>query len=105
MDYVLDMAMRKIQKGRQKKKRFCNKMDDIEKGYGNDMYDYGDFDQIKNKVHYFVCHGEGHTMNRHKEQPKRNPRAHGAVSRNHRSGATDIIEVTHKSNMKNYFIC
>jgi hypothetical protein len=76
----------------------------MEKGYDNDMYNSSDFNQIKNKVHCFICHGEGHTMNRHKEEPKRNPRAHGVTGRNHRSGATDIIDVTHTSNMKNYFI-
>jgi hypothetical protein len=26
----------------------------MEKGYGNDMYGLGDFDQMKAKVHYFV---------------------------------------------------
>jgi hypothetical protein len=82
---------------RRKKKRFCNEMDDMEKGYGNDMYGSGDFDQIKNKIHCSVCHGEDHTMNRHKEGPKRNPRACGAAGRNRRSRATDIIEVTHTS--------
>jgi hypothetical protein len=105
LDYVSDMAMRKIWKGRWKKKHFRNEMDDMEKGYDIDMYDSGDFDQIKNKVHCSICNGEGHTMNRHKEGPKMNPRAHGAVGRNRRSGATDIIEITHTSNMKNYFIC
>jgi hypothetical protein len=68
----------------------------MEKGYDNDMYGSSDFDQIKNKVHCSVCHGEGHTINRYKEGPKRNRRACGAVGRNHRSGATHIIEVTHK---------
>jgi hypothetical protein len=53
-----DVAMRKMWKGRRKKKRFHNKMDDIEKGYNNDMYGSCDFDQIKNKVHYFIYHGE-----------------------------------------------
>jgi hypothetical protein len=94
-----------MRNGRQKKKHFCNEMDDMEKGYDNDMYDSGDFNQIKNKVHCFVCHGEGNTMNRHKEGPKRNSRACGATGRNSRSGATDIIKVTHMSIMKNYFIC
>jgi hypothetical protein len=75
-------------------------MDDMEKGYGNDMYGLGDFDQIKNKVHCSICHGEGHTMNRHKQGLKRNLRAHGTVGRNRRSGATAIIEVTHMSNIK-----
>jgi ribonuclease PH len=38
--------------------------------YGNAMYGSSDFDQMKNKVHCSVCHGEGHTMNRHKQGPK-----------------------------------
>jgi hypothetical protein len=68
----------------------------MEKCYNNDMYDSGVFDQIKNKVHCSVCHGEGHTMSRHKQGTKRNRRARGTVGRNHRSGATDIIEVRHE---------
>jgi hypothetical protein len=56
-----------MQKGRQKKKHFRNVMDNLEKGYDIDMYDSGDFDQMKNKVHYSACHGEGHTMDRHKQ--------------------------------------
>jgi hypothetical protein len=39
-----------MQKGRRKKKRFRNEMDDMEKGYGNDMYGSDNFDQIENKV-------------------------------------------------------
>jgi hypothetical protein len=58
-DYVPDVAMQKMQKGRRKKKRFHNEMDNMEKGYGNDMHGSGDFNQMKNKVHCFVCHGEG----------------------------------------------
>jgi hypothetical protein len=55
---------------------------------------------MKTKVHYSVCHGEGHTMNRHKQGPKRNPRARGAAGRNRRSGATAIIEVTYMNNIE-----
>jgi hypothetical protein len=44
LDYVSDVAMRKIQKGRRKKKRFHNKIDDMDKGYNNDMYDSSEFD-------------------------------------------------------------
>jgi hypothetical protein len=47
LDYVADVVMRKMQKGRRKKKHFYNEKDDMEKGYDNDMYDSGDFDQIK----------------------------------------------------------
>jgi hypothetical protein len=99
-DYVPDMAMRKMRKGRRKKKCFRNEMDDMEKGYDNDMYGLSDLDQIKNKVHCFICHGDGHSMNRHKQGPKRNPRVRSVVSRNRRSGATTIIEVMHMSNIK-----
>jgi hypothetical protein len=105
-DYVLDVAMRKMQKERQKKKRFRNEMDDMGKGYNNDMYGSGDFNQIKNKIHCFICHNEGHTMNRHKQGPKRNPRARATTGRSLRSGATIIVEVTHMSNIgKKYFLC
>jgi hypothetical protein len=96
VDYVPDLVMRKMRKGRRKKKHFHNEMDDMKKGYGNDMYGLGDFDQIKNKIHYSIYHDEGHTMNRHKKGPKRNRRACGTAGRNHRSGATDIIEVRHE---------
>jgi hypothetical protein len=75
----------------------------MEKSYRNDMYGSGDFDQIKNKVCCSICHTEGHTMNRHKEEPKRNPRSCGTAVRNHRSGATEIIEVTHTSNIVKLF--
>jgi hypothetical protein len=108
MDYVPDVTMQKIQKGRRKNKRFHNEMDDMEKGYRNDMYGSDNFDQIKNKVRCSVCHSEGHTINRHKEGSKRNPRLRGTVGRNHRSGATDIIEITHMSNNKkisNLLVC
>jgi hypothetical protein len=103
MYYIPDVIMRKIRKGRRKKKWFRNEMDDMEKGYENDMYGSGDFDQIKNKVCCFVSHTEGHTMNRYKEGPKRNPMPRGAAGRNRRSGATDIIEVTHTSNIEKIF--
>jgi hypothetical protein len=73
------------------------------KGYRNDMYGSGDFDQIKNKVCCFICHSEGHTMNRHKKGPKKNPRTRGTAGRNRRLGATDIVEVTHTSNIKKLF--
>jgi hypothetical protein len=86
MYYVPDVIMQKIRKGRCKKKRFHNEMDYMEKGYKNDMYGSDDFGQIKNKVRCSVCHTEGHTMNIHKEGPKRNPRPRGAGIRNRRSG-------------------
>jgi hypothetical protein len=103
MYYVPDMIMRKIRKGRHKKKWFHNEMDDMEKSYGNDMYGSGDFNQIKNKVRCSICHNECHNMNRHKEGPKRKPKVRGATGRNRRSGETSIIEVTHTSNIKKLF--
>jgi hypothetical protein len=42
-------------------------------------------------------------MNKRKEGPKRNPRVHGTAGRNHRLGTTDIIEVTHMSNIEKLF--
>jgi hypothetical protein len=103
-DYVPDVDMRKMRKGRRKKKRFCNEIDDMKKGYSNDMYGSGDFDQMKNKVYCSICHGEGHTMNRHKQWPKRNPRVCAAAERSYRSGLAVIVEVTHTSNIeKNIF--
>jgi hypothetical protein len=94
------MAMRKMRKGRRKKKRFRNEIDDMEKGYGNDMYGSGDFDQMKNKVHCSVCHGDGHTMNRHKQGPKWNSRACVAAGRSRRRTPAIIVEVTHMSNIE-----
>jgi len=38
--------LRKDQKGRRKKKRICNEMDDS-KGWGDDMYGFGDFDDVR----------------------------------------------------------
>jgi hypothetical protein len=102
-DYVPDVTMRKMRKGRRKKKCFHNEMDDMEKGCDNDMYGSCDFNQIKNKVYCSICHREGHTMNRHKLGPKRNPRARSSAGRNCRSRATDIIEVMHMSNIEKLF--
>jgi hypothetical protein len=80
-DYVPDVAMQKMRKGRRKKKCFRNRMDDMEKSYGNDKYGSGDFDQMKNKVYYSIYYSEDHTMNRHKQ------------------GSTVIVEVMHMSNI------
>jgi hypothetical protein len=101
-DYVPNVAMQKMQKGRRKKKRFHNEVDDMEKGYSNDMYGSGDFNQMKNKIHCYVCHGEGHTMNRHKQGPKWNPRVRATVGRSHRSGPAIIVEAMHTSNIENF---
>jgi hypothetical protein len=95
LQYVPDVAMRKMCKGRQKKKLTRNKMDDTENCYDNDMYGFSDFDQNKTKVHCSVYHGEGHTMEIHKESPKRKPRNSGAKDMNHRQGTSAIIEVSH----------
>jgi hypothetical protein len=101
-DYVSDVVMQKMRKGRWKKKRFHNEMNNMEKGYSNDMYDSGDFDQMKNKVHCSIYHGECHTMNRHKQGPKRNPRVRATVGRSHRRTPAVIVEVTHMSNIEKF---
>jgi hypothetical protein len=96
--------MRKMRKGRQKKKCFRNEMDDMEKGYSNDMYGSGDFDQMKNKVYCSIYHGEGHTMNRHKQGLKRNPRKHATAGRSRRLRPSVIVEATmHTSNIEKIF--
>jgi hypothetical protein len=59
-------------RGGRRRSASVTEMDAMEKGYDNDMYDSIDFDQIKNIVDCSVYHGEGHTMHRHKEEPKRN---------------------------------
>jgi hypothetical protein len=51
LGYVPDVAMRKMWKGMRKKKRIHNEMDDNDKGYDNDMYDFDDFHRNKTKVH------------------------------------------------------
>jgi hypothetical protein len=53
MNYVPDVTMRKIQNERRKKKWFRNEMDDMKKGYRNDMYGLSDFNQLKNKSMLF----------------------------------------------------
>jgi hypothetical protein len=50
--------------------------------------------------HVLVSHGEGHTMNRHKKGPKRNPRAHAVAERSRRRTPAVIVEVTHTSNIE-----
>jgi len=74
LDYVPDVAMRKTRKGRRKKRRFRNEMDDMEKGYGHDMYGFGDFNQDRTKVRCSVCHEEGHRLEKHKEGPSKEPK-------------------------------
>jgi hypothetical protein len=95
--------MQKMWKGRWKKKCFRNKMDDMEKCYNNDMYGSGEFDKLKNKIQCIVCHCEGHTINRHKQGLKRNPRVRGTADRNCRSGATTIIKVMPTNNIEKVF--
>jgi hypothetical protein len=58
----------------------------MEKGYDNYLYSSDDFDQLKNKVNCSDCHGQGHTMDRHKEGRKTNRRACDTAGRNHRLG-------------------
>ena len=95
LNYVPDVGTRKMWKGRRKKKRFRNEMDDSEKGYGDDMYGFGDFDQQKGTVYCSVCHVQGHNMERHKEGPKRKPTNRDAKGRKRREGTSAIVEVYH----------
>jgi hypothetical protein len=47
------------------------------------------------KLKYIVCHGEGHTIERHKEDPKRKSRNSGTKTMSRSQGTSAIIEVSH----------
>jgi hypothetical protein len=66
-DYVPDRALMREKKGRRKTKRLKGDMDMI-KGYGDDPYGTGDFDQPKSTVRCSKCHQEGHRAEWHKKR-------------------------------------
>jgi hypothetical protein len=67
MDYVPDPGLMKKGKGRRKKKRLKGDMDAM-KGYGDDRYGGGDFDEAPGKNRCSVCHEPGHKASRHRTQ-------------------------------------
>jgi hypothetical protein len=69
LDYVLDLDLLKTKKGRRKKKRLCGVMDECN-GYGDDMYDFGDFNEAPAQVHCSKCHKTGHTAATHDKHMK-----------------------------------
>jgi hypothetical protein len=90
--YVPDVSLRKIRKGRRKKRRLRNEMDDMEKGYGQDMYGFGDFDQDRRKDCCSVCHVEGHKKNKHDDRRAKGRKKSSVQSRD--GGLWRIMYVT-----------
>ncbi|XP_062185932.1 serine/threonine-protein phosphatase 7 long form homolog [Phragmites australis] len=90
-EYVPDCGLLKQKVGRRKRKRLRNEMDDSSKGYGEDMYGAGDFDEAPIKIRCSICHRLGHRMEQHKVGPKNNPnrRKRGNSS----SGEVDLRQV------------
>jgi hypothetical protein len=58
-DYVPNCGLLKQKVGRRKRKRLRNEMDDSSKGYGEDMYGAGDFDEAPIKFVALYATGWG----------------------------------------------
>ena len=69
LDYVPDPDLLKTKKGRRKKRRLRGVMD-ASNGYGEDMYGFGDFDEVPGQVCCSKCHKTGHTAATHKKRKK-----------------------------------
>lgn len=66
-DYLPHPGLMKVGKGRRKKKRLKGDMDGM-KGYGEDKYGGGDFNETPGTNHCSVCHQPGHKASRHRGQ-------------------------------------
>ena len=64
-DYVPHLDLMKVGKGRRKKKRLKGDMDAM-RGYGEDMYGGGDFNETRGMNLCFVCKESGHKASRHR---------------------------------------
>jgi hypothetical protein len=64
-DYAPNPALQKLGKGRRKKKRLKGDMDAM-KGYGDDMYGGGDFNETRGRNLCSVCKQPGHKASRHR---------------------------------------
>jgi hypothetical protein len=69
LDYVPDPDLLKTKKGRRKKKQLRGIMD-ASNGYGEDMYNFGDFDEAPGQVCCSKCHKTGHTTATHDKHKK-----------------------------------
>jgi hypothetical protein len=64
-DYALNLALQKLGKGKRKKK--CLKRDmDAMKGYGDDMYGGGDFNETRGRNLCSVYKQPGHKASKHR---------------------------------------
>ena len=66
-DYVPHPDLRKVGKGRRKKKRLKGDMDAM-RGYGEDMYEGGYFNKTHDRNLYSACKYPGHKASRHRRQ-------------------------------------
>jgi hypothetical protein len=66
-DYRPDPTTMKVGKGRRKTKRLKGDMDAM-RGYGDDMYGGGDFNETRGRNLCSVCHEPGHKASRHRRQ-------------------------------------
>jgi hypothetical protein len=64
-DYASNPVLQKLGKGRRKKKRLKGDMDAM-KGYSDDMYGGGDFDETRGRNLCSVCKQPGHKASRHR---------------------------------------
>ena len=89
--YVPAAGLLKVGRGRRKKKRFRNELDDSQKGYGADQYAL-DFTELPRKKRCSLCGEEGHTIARHKEGPRNKPQRRARrASRSRNSGRAASI--------------
>ena len=66
-DYVPHLDLMKVGKGRRKKKRLKGDMDAM-RGYDEDMYGGGDFNETHGRNLCSVCKEPGHKASRHRRQ-------------------------------------
>jgi hypothetical protein len=66
-DYVPHPELKKVGKGRRKKKRFKDDMDAM-RGYGADKYGGGLFDETRSRNLWSICKEPGHNASRHRRQ-------------------------------------
>ena len=66
-DYVPHPDLMKVGKGRRKKKRLKGDMD-VMRGYDEDMYGGGEFNETRGRNLCSVCKEPGHKASRHRRQ-------------------------------------
>ena len=66
-DYVTHSDLMKVEKGRRKKKRLKGDMDGM-RGYDEDMYDKGDFNETRGRNLCSICKQSGHKASRHRRR-------------------------------------